>query len=115
MSSKVAYFINQYPKISHAFIRREILALERRGLVTRSRSNDDARVLIEAWRTATRVRNAVVLTRGRASDAMPTDPRSLAAVARAMGYPAGHSQQLLEDYRRVTRRARATYERVFFA
>jgi colanic acid/amylovoran biosynthesis glycosyltransferase len=32
MSSKVAYFINQYPKISHAFIRREILALERRGL-----------------------------------------------------------------------------------
>jgi colanic acid/amylovoran biosynthesis glycosyltransferase len=32
MPSKVAYFINQYPKISHAFIRREILALERHGL-----------------------------------------------------------------------------------
>ena len=26
---KIAYFINQYPKVSHSFIRREILALER--------------------------------------------------------------------------------------
>ncbi len=31
MSSRIAYIINQYPKISHTFIRREILALERRG------------------------------------------------------------------------------------
>jgi len=28
---KIAYFINQYPKVSHSFIRREIVALERRG------------------------------------------------------------------------------------
>jgi hypothetical protein len=27
----VAYLINQYPKVSHSFIRREILALERAG------------------------------------------------------------------------------------
>jgi colanic acid/amylovoran biosynthesis glycosyltransferase len=27
----IAYFINQYPKVSHSFIRREILALEERG------------------------------------------------------------------------------------
>src|SRR5262245_43084018 len=27
----IAYFINQYPKPSHSFIRREILALEARG------------------------------------------------------------------------------------
>ncbi|HEY8085481.1 MAG TPA: glycosyltransferase [Methylophilaceae bacterium] len=27
----IAYFINQYPKVSHSFIRREILALERLG------------------------------------------------------------------------------------
>ncbi len=31
MASKIAYFINQYPKVSHSFIRREILALERQG------------------------------------------------------------------------------------
>jgi glycosyltransferase involved in cell wall biosynthesis len=28
----IAYLVNQYPKVSHSFIRREILALERRGL-----------------------------------------------------------------------------------
>jgi colanic acid/amylovoran biosynthesis glycosyltransferase len=31
MSSRIAYFINQYPKVSHSFIRREILALEQQG------------------------------------------------------------------------------------
>jgi glycosyltransferase involved in cell wall biosynthesis len=29
---KIAYLINQYPKVSHSFIRREILALERQGV-----------------------------------------------------------------------------------
>jgi glycosyltransferase involved in cell wall biosynthesis len=28
---QIAYFINQYPKVSHSFIRREILALEKQG------------------------------------------------------------------------------------
>jgi colanic acid/amylovoran biosynthesis glycosyltransferase len=28
---KIAYFVNQYPQVSHSFIRREILALERQG------------------------------------------------------------------------------------
>lgn len=30
---KISYLINQYPKVSHSFIRREILALERQGFV----------------------------------------------------------------------------------
>jgi glutamate-ammonia-ligase adenylyltransferase len=64
---------------------------------------------------ATRVRNAIVLARGRASDVMPSDARTLAAVARAMGYAAGHSGDLIEDYRRATRRARSVHERVFSA
>ena len=29
---KIAYLVNHYPKVSHSFIRREILALERQGL-----------------------------------------------------------------------------------
>ena len=32
---RVAYLINQYPKVSHSFIRREIHALERRGVDVR--------------------------------------------------------------------------------
>lgn len=31
MSYRIAYLLNQYPKISHTFIRREILALEQQG------------------------------------------------------------------------------------
>src|SRR6516164_9004000 len=29
---RIAYLVNQYPSVSHTFIRREILALERRGV-----------------------------------------------------------------------------------
>lgn len=32
MTLRIAYFVNQYPKVSHSFIRREILALERQGI-----------------------------------------------------------------------------------
>ena len=36
MAMRVAYLVNQYPTVSHTFIRREILALERCGVeVTR--------------------------------------------------------------------------------
>ena len=34
---KVAYLVNQYPHVSHSFIRREIVALEAQGIaVTRT-------------------------------------------------------------------------------
>ena len=32
MTLCIAYLVNQYPKVSHSFIRREILALERQGM-----------------------------------------------------------------------------------
>jgi glycosyltransferase involved in cell wall biosynthesis len=32
MTLRIAYLVNQYPKVSHSFIRREILALERQGI-----------------------------------------------------------------------------------
>jgi colanic acid/amylovoran biosynthesis glycosyltransferase len=44
MTLKIAYLINQYPKISHAFIRREILALERQGI-------DIQRIALRGWNT----------------------------------------------------------------
>ena len=42
---KIAYFINQYPKVSHSFIRREILALERQGM-------EVTRVALRGWSDA---------------------------------------------------------------
>ena len=44
LALKIAYFVNQYPKVSHTFIRREILALERRGFEVQ-------RVALRGWDT----------------------------------------------------------------
>jgi glutamate-ammonia-ligase adenylyltransferase len=76
---------------------------------------EDAEVLAAAWRLAARVRNGIMLVRGRPGDSMPTAGRELAGVARCLGYPLGATGELLEDYRRVTRHARAVVERVFFS
>ncbi|OIV36233.1 bifunctional glutamine-synthetase adenylyltransferase/deadenyltransferase [Mangrovactinospora gilvigrisea] len=75
---------------------------------------DDARVLDDAWVEATRVRNAVMLVRGRAGDTFPAQPRELAGVGRLLGNGAGRAGEAIEDYRRLTRRARAVVERVFY-
>ncbi|MCZ7413986.1 MULTISPECIES: bifunctional [glutamine synthetase] adenylyltransferase/[glutamine synthetase]-adenylyl-L-tyrosine phosphorylase [unclassified Streptomyces] len=77
-------------------------------------SADDAAVLDEAWLLATRVRNAVMLVRGRPGDTFPSEPRELAAVGRYLGYEPGHVGELLEDYRRTTRRARGVVDRLFY-
>ncbi|MDX6355871.1 MAG: [glutamine synthetase] adenylyltransferase / [glutamine synthetase]-adenylyl-L-tyrosine [Streptomyces sp.] len=74
----------------------------------------DAAVLDEAWVLATRVRNAVMLVRGRPGDTFPSDGRELAAVARYLGFPPGHVGDMVEDYRRRTRLARAVVERLFY-
>ncbi|MGV9879943.1 bifunctional [glutamine synthetase] adenylyltransferase/[glutamine synthetase]-adenylyl-L-tyrosine phosphorylase [Streptomyces sp. NPDC003006] len=75
---------------------------------------EDAATLDEAWVLATRVRNAVMLVRGRAGDTFPSGGRELAAVGRYLGYDAGHVGDMLDDYRRITRRARAVVEERFY-
>ncbi|MEV7344401.1 bifunctional [glutamine synthetase] adenylyltransferase/[glutamine synthetase]-adenylyl-L-tyrosine phosphorylase [Streptomyces sp. NPDC093544] len=75
---------------------------------------EDAAVLDEAWVLATRVRNAVMLVRGRAGDTFPSDGRELAAVGRYLGYGPGHVGDMLDDYRRTTRRARALVDELFY-
>ncbi|MFD9489554.1 bifunctional [glutamine synthetase] adenylyltransferase/[glutamine synthetase]-adenylyl-L-tyrosine phosphorylase [Streptomyces sp. NPDC059991] len=77
-------------------------------------STEDAVILDDAWVLATRVRNGVMLVRGRAGDTFPSDGRELAAVGRYLGYEPGHVGDMLDDYRRVTRRARAVVERLFY-
>ncbi|MFE2379213.1 bifunctional [glutamine synthetase] adenylyltransferase/[glutamine synthetase]-adenylyl-L-tyrosine phosphorylase [Streptomyces sp. NPDC059398] len=77
-------------------------------------TTEDAQTLDEAWVLASRVRNAVMLVRGRAGDTFPTDGRELAAVARYLGYETGHVGDMLDDYRRATRRARGVMEERFY-
>ncbi|MEV0912370.1 bifunctional [glutamine synthetase] adenylyltransferase/[glutamine synthetase]-adenylyl-L-tyrosine phosphorylase [Streptomyces hokutonensis] len=77
-------------------------------------STEDAETLDEAWVLATRVRNAVMLVRGRAGDTFPSDPRELAAVGRYLGYGPGHVGDMLDDYRRTTRRARGVVDLLFY-
>ncbi|MGI5202968.1 bifunctional [glutamine synthetase] adenylyltransferase/[glutamine synthetase]-adenylyl-L-tyrosine phosphorylase [Spirillospora sp. CA-108201] len=74
---------------------------------------EDAETLAEAWCMATRIRGSLMLVRGRASDLLPTDHhRERSSVARVLGYPG--TGDLLEDYRRHARRARAVMDRVFY-
>ncbi|MFG6298555.1 bifunctional [glutamine synthetase] adenylyltransferase/[glutamine synthetase]-adenylyl-L-tyrosine phosphorylase [Streptomyces rochei] len=78
-------------------------------------SAENATTLDEAWVLATRVRNAVMLVRGRAGDTFPTDPRELAAVGRYLGHGPGHAGDMLDEYRRTARRARAVVDELFYA
>ncbi|HLK79371.1 MAG TPA: bifunctional [glutamine synthetase] adenylyltransferase/[glutamine synthetase]-adenylyl-L-tyrosine phosphorylase [Streptosporangiaceae bacterium] len=76
---------------------------------------DDAAALMAAWQLAARIRNAIVLVRGRPGDTLPTRHGELTAVARLLGYPPGDAAQALEqDYRRAARRARTVMEQLFY-
>jgi glutamate-ammonia-ligase adenylyltransferase len=87
-----------------------LAAATQAGLIT----VPDARQLTTAWLLADRIRNAVMLVRGRASDTVPTQHLELAEVARLLGYAPDASQDLVQDYRRAARHARAVMERLFY-
>ncbi|WP_131787069.1 bifunctional [glutamine synthetase] adenylyltransferase/[glutamine synthetase]-adenylyl-L-tyrosine phosphorylase [Protofrankia symbiont of Coriaria ruscifolia] len=73
----------------------------------------EAATLTQAWTMASRIRNAIMLARGRPGDVLPRQPRALAQVAGAVGYPADRTDALVSDYRRVGAHARAVVEAVF--
>jgi [glutamine synthetase] adenylyltransferase / [glutamine synthetase]-adenylyl-L-tyrosine phosphorylase len=76
---------------------------------------DDAVALTAAWELAARIRNAIMLVRGRPGDTLPAKHAELTAVARLLGYPPGDAAQALEqDYRRAARRARTVMEPLFY-
>ncbi len=77
-------------------------------------SVQDAGQLEAAWMLASRIRNQIMLVRGRGSDSLPTDTRELAALAELLGYGPSEASHLLADYRRLTRRARGVVDRVFW-
>jgi glutamate-ammonia-ligase adenylyltransferase len=94
--------------------------------------DDDAAALRASWRFAARIRNAIMLVRGRPGDTLPTKHDELTAVARLLGYKpptagpehggagGGFSWSdtpaaaLEEDYRRCARQARKVMDRLFY-
>jgi [glutamine synthetase] adenylyltransferase / [glutamine synthetase]-adenylyl-L-tyrosine phosphorylase len=74
----------------------------------------DAAALRSAWLLAARIRDGTMLVRGRGADKVPSSHPELAAVARLLGYPPDATQDLVQDYRRAARRARAVTERLFY-
>jgi glutamate-ammonia-ligase adenylyltransferase len=79
---------------------------------------NDRDILTAAWVAAMRLRDAQLQWTGRAGhaiDLLPHDRRTLAGVSRVLGYEPGAADTMEDDYLRTARRARAVFERVFFA
>jgi glutamate-ammonia-ligase adenylyltransferase len=77
-------------------------------------SGSDADTLANGWRWVSRVRNAITLVRGRGSDQLPHDIRERAAVANVLGYPAGATDEMVNDHLRTMRVSHAVVDRVFW-
>jgi glutamate-ammonia-ligase adenylyltransferase len=75
----------------------------------------DIDLLRQAWLTATRARNALVLVRGKPTDQLPGPGRQLNAVALAAGWRNDDGGEFLDNYLRVTRRAKTVVRKVFGA
>ena len=73
----------------------------------------DVDLLRDAWLTATRARNALVLVKGKPTDQLPGPGRQLNAVALAAGWGSDDGGEFLDNYLRVTRRAKAVVHKVF--
>jgi glutamate-ammonia-ligase adenylyltransferase len=73
----------------------------------------DVDLLRKAWLTATRARNALVLVRGKPTDQLPGPGRQLNAVALAAGWDTDDGGEFLDNYLRVTRRAKTVVRKVF--
>ena len=78
-------------------------------------TSEDATALIDAWHLVSRARNAAFLVRGKAAESLPDQPQEQAGVAALLGYGVGDSGRMVDEYLRVTRRARRVVERLFYS
>lgn len=72
----------------------------------------DFNALIEAYLFCTRARLRLHLQRGQVSNSLPTNPDDTSRLAASLGFD--RTGELREQYRRYTRRARRTFERLFY-
>lgn len=88
-----------------------LVAAGEAGILT----SDDVEALTDSWRMVTRIRNGVVLWRGKSADSMVETAADRAGLAHLLGIGQDHTEEMVNDYLRVTRRARKVVERVFYA
>ena len=106
---KIAYFINQYPGISHSFIRREIQALERRGVeVARYAIRPAAeKIISEEDKAESRRTNWIV-----SADALKTGTDILREV---ISNPLGAVRVLLRAFKMSLRSEAGIFRHFFYA
>jgi [glutamine synthetase] adenylyltransferase / [glutamine synthetase]-adenylyl-L-tyrosine phosphorylase len=73
-----------------------------------------ARALGEAYLFLTEIKTALEIERRIPVESLPPAPEGQAALARRLGYEGQPRHRFLQDYRRITRRARQAMERVFY-
>ncbi|AZA14003.1 Glutamate-ammonia-ligase adenylyltransferase [Corynebacterium choanae] len=77
-------------------------------------TTEQAAHLRQAWLTATKARNALVLVKGKRHDQLPHPGPQLAPVAGVYGWDPADYQGFYEHYLRTTRQARAVVDTVFW-
>ena len=92
--------------------RRTLEAIDRLA-AAKLMSGSVARDLGEAFVFCTDVKNALEMDRRLHAEAVPPNPAEQTALARRLGYEEYPRQSFIDDYLRVTRRARRAMERVF--
>jgi len=92
--------------------RRTLEAIDRLA-AAKLMSGSVARDLGEAFVFCTDVKNALEMGRRLHAEAVPPNPAEQTALARRLGYEEYPRQSFIDDYLRVTRRARRAMERVF--
>ena len=101
---------NEIPSLQVTGTLEALRAISEAGLMTSS----DAETLSQTWQFVSRIRDAIVLTRGRASDALPSAARDIAAVAVLLGYGKAEASSLWSDLAKGMRRASRVVERQFW-
>lgn len=101
---------SEYPEIQTPHTLFALEQMEAVGLMT----NSDARVLLEAWVIASKIRSAAMLYLNKRTDVLPVERHQLEGIARLVGYPRGGASTLEQDYLAATRRGRTVFEKLFF-
>ena len=101
---------SKHPEIQTPHTLFALEQMEAVGLLT----NSDARVLLEAWVIASKIRSAAMLYLNKRIDVLPVDRNQLEGISRLVGYPRGGASSLEQDYLAATRRGRTVFEKLFF-